>query len=173
MNIEYGLDPEQLVRHIIRPTLQYIELWSPSAEVIVLGTGLVESKLRYVDQIDKANKPGPAYGLWQCEEATHADYWSSFLRFQSGLRDKCMGLVSRKNALFPSVDELVFNLAYAAAMCRVHYRRIPAALPSRDDAVGMAAYHKIYYNTVAGKTDVKESVKHFQKAIGFCQEGDV
>jgi hypothetical protein len=164
LNIEYGLDPEQLVRHIIRPTFRYIELWSPSAEVIVLGTGLVESKLRYVDQIDKANKPGPAYGLWQCEQPTHNDYWDSFLRFQNGLREKCSALVSRRNALFPSVDELVFNLAYAAAMCRVHYRRVPDALPARDDAAGMAAYWKRYYNSPLGKGSVQKALPHFEFA---------
>jgi hypothetical protein len=164
MHRDYGLDPEQLVVHIIRPTLQYIDLWSPAAGVIVLGTGLTESKLRYVDQIDKANKPGPAYGLWQCEAPTHADYWDNYLRFQNGLREKCIGLVSRRSALFPPVDELVFNLAYAAAMCRVHYRRVKAPLPDRHDALGMAEYHKRYYNSTAGKTDVRESVKHFQFA---------
>lgn len=164
MNRAYGLDPEQLARHIVIPTLRYIELWSPAAGVLVLGTGMVESQLRYVDQIDQANKPGPAYGLWQCEEPTHKDYWDNFLRFQVSLRDKCIGLVSRRSALFPPVGELVFNLAYAAAMCRVHYRRVKAPLPDRHDAAGMASYHKKYYNTADGKTDVGDSVKHFEFA---------
>ena len=164
MSKAYGLDPEQLVRHIIRPTLQHIELWSPAAEVLVLGTGLVESKLRYVDQIDKANKPGPAYGLWQCEAPTHKDYWDSYLRFQNGLREKCSALVSRRNTLFPTADELVFNLAYAAAMCRVHYRRIPAALPDRDDVAGMAGYWKRWYNSPLGKGTVAKALPHFEFA---------
>lgn len=164
MSKAYGLDPEQLVRHVIRPTLKQIELWSPAAEVIVLGTGMVESQLRYVDQIDQANKPGPAYGLWQCEEPTHKDYWNSFLRFQTVLRDRCIGLVSRRSSLFPPVGELVFNLAYAAAMCRVHYRRIPAALPDRDDAIGMAEYWKRWYNSPLGKGTVEKSLPHFEFA---------
>lgn len=163
MNSAYGLDPEQLARHIVIPTLRYLELWSPAAGVIVLGTGMVESKLRYVDQIDQANKPGPAYGLWQCEEPTHADYWNNFLRFQNGLREKCTGLVTRRSALFPPVDELVFNLAYAAAMCRVHYRRVKAPLPDRHDAAGMAAYWKQNYNG-PGKGTVQKALPHFEFA---------
>jgi hypothetical protein len=163
MNRDYGLDPEQLVIHVIRPTLQYIDLWSPAAGVLVLGTGLTESKLRYVDQIDQANKPGPAYGLWQCEERTHADYWDNFLRFQNGLREKCIALVSRRSALFPPVGELVFNLAYAAAMCRVHYRRVKAPLPDRHDALSMAEYWKHYYNG-PGKGTVQKALPHFQFA---------
>lgn len=164
MTESYGLDPEQIARHIIKPTLQYIDLWSSAAGVIVLGTGMVESRLRYVDQIDKANKPGPAYGLWQCEEPTHSDYWHNFLRFQNGLRDKCIGLVTRRSSLFPAVDELVFNLAYAAAMCRVHYRRVPAALPARDDAKGMSEYWKRWYNTPLGKGSAQKALPHFEFA---------
>lgn len=164
MSKAYGLDPEQLVRHVIRPTLKQIELWSPAAEVIVLGTGMVESQLRYVDQIDQANKPGPAYGLWQCEEPTHKDYWNSFLRFQTVLRDRCIGLVSRRSSLFPPVGELVFNLAYASAMCRVHYRRVPDALPARDDAEGMAGYWKRHYNSMLGAGSVQKALPHFEFA---------
>lgn len=166
MTEAYGLDPEQLACHIIVPTLRYIDLWSPAAGVMVLGTAMVESRLRYVDQIDKANKPGPAYGLWQCEQPTHADYWHNFLRFQNGLRDKCIGLVSRRSALFPPVDELVFNFAYAAAMCRVHYRRVKAPLPARQDAIGMSAYWKQYYNG-PGKGTVEKAIPHFQSAINL------
>lgn len=163
MDEVYGLDPEQLVIHVIRPTLKYIDLWSPAAGVIVLGTGLVESKLRYVDQIDQSNKPGPAYGLWQCEEPTHADYWNNFLRFQNGLREKCSGLIARRSALFPPVSELVFNLAYAAAMCRVHYRRVKDPLPDRRDAGGMASYWKRHYNG-PGKGTVEKALPHFEFA---------
>lgn len=158
----YGLDPEQLARHIVIPVLRYIDLWSPAAGAIVLGTAMVESQLRYVDQIDNANKPGPAYGLWQCEEPTHADYWNNFLRFQPSLLEKCSGLVSRRSALFPPVDELVFNLAYAAAMCRIHYRRVKAPLPA--DAIGMAQYWKRYYNG-PGKGTVQKAIPHFKFAL--------
>lgn len=164
---DYGIDPAQLVVHIIRPTLQYLDLWSPAAGVLVLGTGMVESQLRYVDQIDRANKPGPAYGLWQCEAPTHTDYWDNYLRFQPSLREKCSGLVSRKHSLFPPVDELVFNLAYAAAMCRVHYRRVKAPLPDRRDALGMAEYWKAAYNTPTGKGTVQKALSHFQFATNL------
>lgn len=163
MNRSYGLDPEQLATHIIIPTLRYIDLWSPAAGVLVLGTGMTESELRYVDQVDQANKPGPAYGLWQCEKPTHDDYWNNFLRFQNGLREKCSGLVARRSALFPPVDELMFNLAYAAAMCRVHYRRVKAPLPDRHDVVGMAAYWKQNYNG-PGKGTVQKALPHFECA---------
>lgn len=162
----YGLDPEQLVRHIIRPVLQRrLDLWSPSAEVIVLGTALVESELKYVDQIDKANKPGPAFGLWQCEGPTHADIYHNWLGSRLELKRRVLRLAGHYSGDFPDPSELVGNLFYACAMCRIHYRRVKAALPPTNDAAAMAAYHKRWYNTVEGKTRLEESVKHFQFAI--------
>ena len=58
------------------------------------------------------------------------------------------------------------DLTYAAAMCRIHYYRVPYKLPAADDAHGMAVYHKIYYNTYKGKTDPIDSMKIFERIIG-------
>ena len=163
---DYGLDPKQFVRHILRPTLRRIDLWSPSAEVLVLGTALVESRLRYVDQIDRANKPGPAFGVYQCEGPTHADYYRSYLRYHAELRMTCMRLASHFSGDFPDPSELVFNMAYATAMCRIHYRRLKAALPPTNDAAAMAAYWKKYYNG-PGKGTIEKATPHFQFAISL------
>ena len=50
-------------------------------------------------------------------------------------------------------------------MCRFHYLRVSEALPAANDAQGMANYHKKYYNTNLGKTDVNQSVIEFQNII--------
>jgi hypothetical protein len=60
--------------------------------------------------------------------------------------------------------EAVGNLYYAAALCRVHYRRVREALPNEDDAEGMARYWKKYYNTVAGAGTVEKAVPWFEEA---------
>lgn len=161
---DYGVDPKQFVRYILRPTLQRIDLWSPSAEVLCLGTALTESNLRYVDQIDKANKPGPAFGPYQIEGPTHADYYRHFLRYNTDLRMKCIRLASFFSGDIPDPQEMWGNWVYASAMCRVHYRRVKEALPPASDALAMAQYHKKYFNTVKGKTKVEESIKHFEFA---------
>ena len=46
------------------------------------------------------------------------------------------------------------NLAAQIAMCRLHYRRIPKALPS--SLKGQAAYWKKYYNSSAGRGTVED-----------------
>jgi hypothetical protein len=163
--MNYGLDPAQFVRHVLRPTLTRLQLGLPAAETLILGTGLVESELRYVDQIDKANKPGPAFGLFQCEGLTHSSYWQDYLRYQPDLKLQCIRLATWFSGDFPDPREMSFNLAYSVAMCRVHYRRLKASLPPANDAMALALFHKQHYNTVRGATKVDESLKHFEFAI--------
>jgi hypothetical protein len=134
-----------------------------------MGTAMVESKLTYIDQIDKAAKPGPAYGLPQMEQLTHDDLWRTILQKDGVLRSRVNRL--RTNHFdTPSVVEMHFNHIYAFAMCRVFYRRIKEALPSADDAMELAKYHKRYYNTYLGKTKVEESVKDFEYVIRRSKE---
>jgi hypothetical protein len=138
---------------------------SRAALVLVLGTAITESKLTYLDQLDAMDKPGPAYGLFQMEERTHEDIWDNYLRFNHSLRAVMFSFV----ASVPNVRDLRTHLLYAAAMCRVHYRRVPAALPAADDARGMAAYWKAHYNTHLGKGTVEKALPDFQRAISIVR----
>jgi hypothetical protein len=45
---------------------------------------------------------------------------------------------------------MVGNDLYAAAMCRVHYRRAKAPLPRLDDPDALARYWKDTYNSANG-----------------------
>lgn len=165
--MDYGLDPKQLVRYVIRPVLQQrLDLWSPSAEVLVLGTALVESNLKFIDQIDKANNPGPAFGLWQCEGPTHADHYRNFLAYNFDLKQRVIRLASFFSGDFPDPRELSWNLAYACAICRIHYRRKKAALPPAHNATAMAEYWKREYNG-PGKGTVAKAIPHFEFAINL------
>lgn len=156
-----GLDLQQVRQWIVKPTLEYLGLWSLSAERLVLGTAVHESRLRYIDQIDKYNRPGPAFGLWQMEGPTHADLYNSFLSYQPELKLKVTRLASFYSGSFPDPGEMVGNLKYACAMCRIHYRRVKAPLP--DDVRGLAEYAKRYYNSMLGKATVQQ----YQDAIQY------
>lgn len=152
------MDKKQFKEYIIRPTLKEIGLHSLAAENLLLGTALVESNLEYVQQLGG----GPAIGVYQMEPATHRDIWNNYLRHRPDLAN-CVN-----DFLSPSYDKLYQlrgNLHYATAMARVHYLRVPKALPLADDAEGLAQYHKDYYNTHLGKTDVSKSIEHFKRAI--------
>ena len=146
---------EQLRELIVRPVLQHLELWSAAAENLVLGTALVESKAEYIHQVR-----GPALGLWQMEPATHDDIWVNFLQYNSTLRELVKELQSPAQITAGS-NELIGNLYYGAAMCRIHYRRVKDPLPQAKDAEGMARYWKDFYNTSRGAGTVEKALPRF------------
>lgn len=154
---EFGLDLGQLREHIVRPTIVNLGLYSEAAENLLIGTALVESRARYLVQIH-----GPARGLWQMEPATHDDIWANFLAFQPELARRVHNCAVRYN----DPDELVWNLRYAAAMCRVHYQRVPEKLPQARDAQAMAVYWKRYYNTLRGAGTIPGALPFFEVACG-------
>ena len=105
-----------LLSMVIRPALSKINLWSPSAEELVLGTAIVESGLTYLRQ----HNDGPALGLWQVEPSTQNDLYTNFLNYRPELGSQLMEL----RAPNLSMDEnLATNLMYGAAVCRLCYYR--------------------------------------------------
>jgi hypothetical protein len=47
-------------------------------------------------------------------------------------------------------------------MARIHYMRVPAALPKAGDVSGQANYWKQYYNTPLGKGKPQEYIEKWQ-----------
>jgi len=100
----------QILTLVIRPALSKINLWSPSAEELVLGTAIVESGLTYLRQWGD----GPALGLWQVEPATQNDLYTNFLQYRPELGSALIEL----RAPNLSMDEnLATNLMYGVAIC--------------------------------------------------------
>ncbi len=161
--MDLGLDPAQLAKHVIRPTLQYIGWGSPAAERLVLGTAITESRLRYIRQLGS----GPALGIYQMEPATFRDINENYLRFRPEAE-----LIEHLRDSRPTTkaEEVIYNLAYATGMTRAHYRRQRGALPDASDAKGMAEYWKEHYNTHLGAGDALEAQPHFQFAINVFKE---
>lgn len=153
--MDYGLDVEQFRNRIVRPVLQGLKLHSVAAENLVLGTALHESHLEYLKQLGK----GPALGVYQMEPVTHNDLWASFLAYKNDLADR----VEHYAIGEPDAEEMEGNLYYATAMCRIHYRRIKAALPP-NDPFQLVMYWKNYYNTSLGKGTIEEALPHFIRA---------
>ncbi len=152
-----GLSLDHLKYEIVEPTLVTIGLLSTAALNLVTGTALVESGCVYLKQLGT----GPALGLFQMEPATEQDCWNNYLSYQHNLAALIKGL------LWPGATtaQLVGNLPYAAAMCRVKYLRAPDMLPSPKDAAGLAAYHKSIYNSALGAADAETNTPLFQQAI--------
>lgn len=153
------MNPRHLRELIVRPVLKELDLWSEAAEALVMRTAAQESRLDALRQYGG----GPALGLWQMEPATHRDIWVNYLRYKWTLGAEVGAYVPGLQAGWSSYPEsfevlagprgtrqLVGNLPYAAAMCRIHYLRKPGAIPAADDVAGQAAYWKQHYNTALG-----------------------
>lgn len=157
---DYGLDVDQLRLHVIRPVLTRLDLHTPAAENLVLGTALHESHTRYIRQIK-----GPAMGIYQMEPATHYDLHHNFLRFNTTLKIRVNQYAGFFSGDLPDPSELIGNLFYATAMCRIHYRRLKAPLPT-NEPYALAQYWKDFYNTRLGRGTVEQALPHFERALG-------
>ncbi len=152
------LDIRQFRANIVRPTLEAIGAHNRVAEDLVLGTALQESNLRYLRQLNE----GPARGVYQMEPATHDDIWENYLAFRAELRAHVSAFLAPEQE---RVDQLVWNLAYATAMCRVHYLRVPHPLPDPGDIRAMGEYWKRHYNTPQGRGTADEFVHNFEEHV--------
>lgn len=161
MSTVAGLDPRQLRDLVVAPALAHVGLYSLAAEQLVMGTAAQESRLRFIKQTGG----GPALGLWQMEPATERDLWDNYLAYQPDLAAGLRKLLGDWPS--PRTEALVGNLYYAAAMCRVHYRRVKAPLPAAGDVEAMARYWKNFYNTALGKGRPEEFVANWRLVAGL------
>ena len=140
---------------VIKPTLEKMGLWSESAESLILGTAIQESRLKYRKQIGG----GPALGLFQMEPFTHDSIRKDYLDYRSELKEKVDQFTDN-----PVAEELENNDEYACAMCRIHYLRVKESLPAAHDILGAANYWKSHYNTPKGAGTVSEFVENYERA---------
>jgi hypothetical protein len=155
---EFKDRPQAFLDEVILPALAGLELDAnpKAASQLLLGTAIQESNLQFRRQFGD----GPARGLFQMEPATHNDIWNNFLRFNEPLSAKVRSFL---NGDPQSAATLENNDKYAAAMARVHYRRVPPALPAADDIAAMGAYWKAHYNTPLGAGTATEFIKNWRR----------
>jgi len=158
-----AIDIDQLRQDIVRPVLKKLNLWSLSAENLILGTAAQESALgTYIRQLGS----GPALGIYQMEPGTYYDLWDNYLIRKSELL-KMLTIVCKscRSQERSEASRLMYDLAYATAMARVHYFRVPEILPQSDDIQGLAEYWKRYYNTPKGKGTVEEFIHNYKQYV--------
>jgi hypothetical protein len=150
----------QLKQLIIDTVLLELGAHSPAAVQLLMLTAAQESRLGYYI----AQVRGPALGIFQMEPATHADIWDNYLAYRPEMAAKLQRLAG-SYPVRPQADVMIYNLKYAAAMARVHYRRVTDPLPVVDDIPAMAAYWKQHYNTPKGRGTVAEAVHNYERYV--------
>ena len=141
------------IKKIIKLALQNLDLDSEDARSLVYRTGKAESGYKTLQQYGG----GPALGFFQMEPNTALDIWNNYVMYRPKYRDKLYSLGFDDGTLEFC---LLSNIGLQAAFCRLHYRRVPSALPAGDNLEGQARYWKKYYNSDLGKG----TVKHFMEA---------
>jgi hypothetical protein len=144
---------EKSIKKVIKLTLKHLDLDSEEARELIYKTGKAESGYKTLQQYGG----GPALGFFQMEPNTALDIWNSYVMYRPKYRDKLYSLGFDDGALEYC---LLSNIGLQAAFCRLHYRRVPSALPKIGDAEGQAKYWKEYYNTNLGKG----TIEHFMEA---------
>jgi hypothetical protein len=117
---------------------------------LLLLTAAQESHMgTYIEQVG-----GPALGIFQMEPNTHDDIYANFVKYKDTLGDYLKYTFKDCTA-----ERLRYDLRYQIVMARLHYYRVPEALPDADDDWGLAHYWKDHYNTHLGAGTPK--VAHF------------
>ena len=137
----------------------------PEARELVLATGLVESKYKYIKQIGT----WVASGYFQVESDTAVDTCVSFLRFRKSLAKRCARASETSIDLWESSDHrrwkkvLTYNIACGIIICRLKYWRSP--LPIGSDTHSMAKIWKQVYNTSQGAGTIDKYLEIVGKHI--------
>ena len=141
----------------IIPALDALGMGGRAAQELVLGTGIQESRLIYRKQ-----NGGPALGLWQMEPFTFNDIWNGYILKH---RDIFLAMQKILNGASPNPLVLTHNDQFAAAMCRMLYRRIHEDIPDAGDLEAQAAYWKKYYNTPLGRGKEHEYIANWHAYV--------
>ena len=144
---------EKSIKKIIKLALQHLNLDSEDARSLIYRTGKAESGYKTLQQYGG----GPALGFFQMEPNTALDIWNNYVMYRPKYRDRLYALGFDDGTLEFC---LLSNIGLQAAFCRLHYRRVPSALPKSGDLKSQAEYWKKYYNSSLGKG----TVKHFMEA---------
>ena len=143
---------EKSIKKIIKLALQHLDLDSEDARSLIYKTGKAESGYKTLQQYGG----GPALGFFQMEPNTALDIWNNYVMYRPKYRDKLYALGFDEGALGFC---LLSNIGLQAALCRLHYRRVPSALPKANNLEAQAKYWKAFYNTEKGKG----TIEHFME----------
>jgi hypothetical protein len=168
------IDFRQFREHVVQRTLRELDDCIPYSEEAVdllMMTAAHESKGgTFLKQVQ-----GPALGVYQMEPTTHEDIWDNYLEYNRKLEVEISGFLPQAGLCY---EELIANLTYSTAMARVHYFRVPEALPVMPPLSKcidlrhqeglylweLAEYAKKHYNTVAGKATPE---KYYQDYLAW------
>jgi hypothetical protein len=154
-------------RDLIKNTLERMgpKYASDDAVDLILGTGIIESRFKYFEQMGN----GPAKGFFQIESDTAIDNCVNYLKFRPTVADRCVHAtyIPKRYWIKPDRKHWEFllktNVAAGIVHARIKYWRVPHPMPKTLE--GKAKYWKQWYNSEAGSGDPQEYVHHVGKYL--------
>ena len=143
------MQAETFLSDTLRPVLAEMDMWSASAEKLLLMTACHESMgFKHKKQMGG----GPARSYFQIEPNTLEDLGENYLRH----RPHKLIFLQKFEPIADSFADMLMHDRYAVAAARMIYSRVPEPLPDVDDNDGMARYWKSYWNTYLGAGTVEK-----------------
>jgi len=154
-----GICPTELLKLVIRPTLEYLGDYSEAAENLLLATAAMESQLGF-------HIAGEASGLgvYQIHPRSHQRLWDRYLAQDPDLASRVRGLASQHEFLSHPHEELATNLRYATAIAWMMYKRKNKPLPVPSDIEAMGKYWRRHFHS-RPHGSVNEFVARYQSLV--------
>ena len=129
---------------IVKPVLPLIGMDSPSARMLIVCTGQVETGFDYLRQVLTGGNYGEGYGWWSQQQNSFTQN-QRYLTRDSKLKDRILSACYLQS--MPTIDAILWNIRFAMCMARVHYWQYDEPLPDADDLEGLGKYWLKYYNS--------------------------
>ena len=166
-----GINAGHFRCYVVRPTLEAMGMWSPSAENLMMGIAAAESNL---GEFLRQHDDGPAVGVFQIEPKTAADVIFRYLDERESLDDQfqdAFRLLDDDDLDWAEVEleqiseKLITDLRFSCAVARVRLWMVPEPLPAAHNIPGLARYWKQHYNTPEGKGTVEKFIHHYRTQV--------
>ncbi len=154
-----GIDASQLRQLVIRPTLQYLERYSATAEALLLGVAASQSELG--NRLAELN----AYGIFQLSAERHQHCWDAYLAHDPCLASRVRGLASQHAFLEDPHLELAVNLRYTTAIAWLLIEAQQLELPAASDIAGLARIWQLVFKPEGRLSDFSQA---WQSCLAGC-----
>ena len=125
---------EHLREQVIRPTLEYLGVWTAEEERELLAAA--------IRRTESGLLPGhpQELGLFGISSAQHRDLWDRYLAFRPEIASRVRGLASQRAFLSNPDNELQTNLSYCTAIAWLLAQRAQSAAAWQNLADSPSGY---------------------------------
>ena len=134
------INPEQITKFIIRPTLYKLCMLTDQLEHLLIKT--IKNESNYGSKL--VSDEGVGFGMYFMNSAIHAELWQIILPKRLDILE----MISTNFHIYRIQEEerLIFDLEYSTLMAALHYERIESKLPSNADDNSISNHYATFWN---------------------------